>query len=119
LPRAAAFLRALVLADLAWAKSLGATIARRASEQCLRLAGFEVRTARWSNRQPNGGAGHGGLAWLRFLWPLFHPRSLDVALHDVIHFRSTRSLEIRNAQLSLVQRHWVGRHDSFQGDVHH
>ena len=109
----------LLFAEFVWTQPVGAAFACRAGEHRLCVACVEVRAVRRTKRQPNRGAGHGGLARVRFLRALRHSRSVAAILLDVFHFGAARFVEARHADLLVVRRRGINRHDPHEGNLRH
>src|SRR5204863_7253078 len=86
LSRSAPLLYSVALAEFVWPESMGDTVAGRACEHRLCLAGFEVRAIGRPKRKPDSRAGDGDLARVRVLRALRHSRSMAaIVFHDVHH----------------------------------
>src|SRR5437773_8214000 len=119
LSRSGPLLYPVALAESVWPESVGDTVASRACEHRLCLAGFEVRAIGGPKRKPDSGAGDGDLARVRVLRALRHSRSMAAIVLDDVHHGIAWAVEIGQAELSLVCRHGTGRHDSNEGDIRH
>ena len=98
---------------------MGAAYAYRAGEHRLCVACVEVRAAGWTKREPNRCAGHGSIARVRFLRALRHSRSVAAILLDDVHSGAARFVETRHAELLVVRRRGLKRHDPHQRDLRH